>query len=169
MKKNRFVGRGARFFLAVTFITATLFSCKESDGDLVKPITITDVILKNQQFSILRDIMLVAKMGDSMRTENYTIFAPNNAAFEKSRIFSSAVITSKGPDSARIFIQNHIVKGRVGFSDLKVQNYPTASLKSVSVTKTDSTFFVNGSEITRVDVKADNGLIHIIDKVITIK
>ncbi|NIJ51347.1 fasciclin domain-containing protein [Dyadobacter arcticus] len=166
MKKNRFVGRFATFFLTVALLSSAVYSCKEKNEDIVKPITITDIILQNEQFSMLRDIMLYAGMSDAMRTENYTLFAPNNNAFGKANIFNSSAITSLPKDSARLFIQNHIVKKSFPYIDLKVGNQESVNRKKLTITKVDSLININKSEILIKDVKAANGLIHVIDSLL---
>ncbi|TLV00585.1 fasciclin domain-containing protein [Dyadobacter luticola] len=166
MKKNRFVGRFATFFLIAGLFSVIAFSCKENDDDLVKPITITDIILTNEQFSILRDIMLTAEMTDALRSQNFTLFAPNNAAFGKANIFAASVITGPGKDSARIFLQNHIIKKTMSYADLmKSTSELTITQKTLNITKVDSTVAINKSDIVIRDVNAANGLIQVIDSV----
>ena len=166
MKKNRFVTRCATFFLVVTSFSVAVFSCTEKDADKVKPETITDIILKDTQFSILRDIVLYAQMSDALRTENLTVFAPDNAAFGKANVFSSSVITSLPVDSAISFINSHIIKSSLPYNELKVGNQPAVSRNNISITKIDSTVYVNNSEIVIGDVNADNGIIHVIDSLL---
>jgi uncharacterized surface protein with fasciclin (FAS1) repeats len=95
MKKNRFAGRCVRFFLGVVVFSTAVFSCKESKEDLLKPKTITDVIIENEQFSILEEIVRYADMRDALRTDEITLFAPDNNAFGKANIFSSSNYTDK--------------------------------------------------------------------------
>ena len=166
MKKNRFLRLGALFFLTAGLFSFVLTSCKESEEDKVKPVTITDIILKNNDFSMLRDIMLYAEMSDAMRTENYTLFAPDNDAFEKANIFSSSVITSLPKDSARYFLQNHIMKTRKNYDDLEVGSQVALNNKKLTITKVDSVVIINKSEIVIEDVNAANGVIHVIDSVL---
>jgi uncharacterized surface protein with fasciclin (FAS1) repeats len=165
MKKNRFVGRFATFFLILGMCSIMAYSCKEKDEDIVKPITITDIILKNEQFSILREIMMYAQMGDAMRTENYTLFAPDNAAFGKADVFSSSVITTS-PASARSFLQNHIIKTTLPSAELKVGTRDAINLKKLTIAKVDSVITINKSKIRIPDVNASNGLIHVIDSLL---
>ena len=165
MKKNRFVGRWATFFLIATLVSATVFSCKEDKDDLVKPKTIADVILENGQFSILKDIMIRAKMTDALRTDNLTVFAPDNNAFGKANIFSSSVIPD---DSVKYFLQNHIIKDRIEAADLKLGNHPALNKANLVITKTDSVVAVNKSDVVIPNVNADNGVIHVIDSVVVV-
>ncbi|MCE7061768.1 fasciclin domain-containing protein [Dyadobacter sp. CY343] len=165
MKKNRFVGRWATFFLIATLFSATVISCKENSEDRVKPKTIADVILENGQFSILKDIMVRARMTDALRTDNITLFAPDNNAFGRANIFSSSVIPD---DSVKYFLQNHIIKNRTEAAELKLGNHPALNKANLVVTKTDSIVAVNKSDVVIPNVNADNGVIHVIDSVLVI-
>ncbi|WP_215237050.1 fasciclin domain-containing protein [Dyadobacter helix] len=169
MKKNSFVWRYGAFFLS-TLIALSLFSsCSDKDADLVKPKTITDVILQNNDFTIFREIVASSKMSDALRTENLTLFAPNDAAFRRSGITSASVITSLPGDSAQSFILYHLHKGRVEYSALKAGNLEALNGQNLVLSKRDSTIVVNKADIILKDVNADNGIIHVIDRVLTAK
>ncbi|WP_031528716.1 fasciclin domain-containing protein [Dyadobacter crusticola] len=165
MKKNRFIGRCASFFLIAAAISATVLSCKEDSKDLVKPKTVTDVILENDQFSLLRDIMIQAQMSDALRTENLTVFAPDNNAFSRANI-SATTITNMPKDSAMLFLKNHILQKKTNLSDLKAGEQPTLNRVKVNITKVDSIVSINKSDIVIPNVNADNGVIHVIDSVL---
>jgi uncharacterized surface protein with fasciclin (FAS1) repeats len=166
MKKNRFVGRCATFFLAAGLFSTIVFSCKEDAEDKVKPKTITDIILQNDEFSILREIMDTADMRDAFRTENYTLFAPDNEAFGKANIFSAQVITGKGKKSAEAFLQSHIIKTSVFYDDFKAGDLEAVSKSKLTVEKKDSVVSINKSEIVKRNVNADNGIMQVIDSVL---
>jgi uncharacterized surface protein with fasciclin (FAS1) repeats len=165
MKKNRFAGRCVRFFLGVVVFSTAVFSCKESREDLLKPKTITDVIIENDQFSILREIVTYAKMGDALRTDNLTLFAPDNNAFGKANIFSSSKYTNE--DSAKIFLKNHIIeKEIIDYDNLKAGVKKSLNKKDLIITKIDSVVAINKSDIVKRNVNAANGIIHVIDSLV---
>jgi uncharacterized surface protein with fasciclin (FAS1) repeats len=166
MKKNRFAGRCVTFFLSVVLLSAAVFSCKEDSEDRIKPKTITDVINANDQFSILREIVLYSEMSDALRGDNLTFFAPDNNAFGKANIFSSSVITTTKA-SAKLFVQNHIIPKKViTYANLKVGIEKSINNKDLSITKTDSIVAINKSDIVIKDVNAANGIIHVIDSLV---
>ena len=166
MKKNRFIGLAGTFFLLITLVSGIIVSCKEKDEDIVKPKTITDIILENDQFSILREIVFYTKMTDALRTDELTFFAPSNDAFGKANIFSASVITSMPVDSARLFINSHIIgKKKLDFEKLTAGRQESLSGDTLTITKIDSSVAINKSDIVIKDVKADNGIIHVIDSV----
>lgn len=166
MKKNRFGGRWATFFLAAGLFSTILISCKEDEADKVGQKAVTDIIRENPEFSILKEIVDGAKKGDAFRTQNATFFLPSNAAFNKAKIFSASEITSL-PDSIidiDIFLDQHVLNGQMSYGDLKPGKYDVVgkSLK-LEVVKKDTSFTVNGSEIARRNVNAANGIIQVLD------
>lgn len=165
MKKINFIGRYTAFFLIVALFCGIITSCKEKDEDIVKPETITDVILHNAEFSTLREIILANDLSDALRTENITLFAPNDAAFRLSDI-TSAKVNAMPKDSARDFVFKHILKQNLTYETLKAQKYSTlVEGDSITITQSkDAPFRLNklASVITK-NVNADNGMIHVID------
>lgn len=166
MKKIDFVSRYRAFFLIAVLFSGVISSCSESDKDIVKPKTITDVIFENEQFSILKEIIVSTKMGDALRTDELTVFAPNNAAFLRSGVTASS-ITSQTPDSAMSFLEYHMLGKRYEFSGLRTGKNEAINKKYLVILKTaDSTITVNDALITLKDINAANGVIHIIDHVL---
>lgn len=165
MKKNRFGGRWATFFLAAGLFSTILISCKEDADDVVGQRTVTDIVNENPEFSILKEIMREAKKGDAFRTQNATFFLPSNAAFNKASISSASEITSKTDSiDIDIFLNQHVLNGQVSYGDLKPGKYDAIhkSLK-LEIAKKDTSFTVNGSEIARRNVNAANGIIQVLD------
>ncbi|MCE7067842.1 fasciclin domain-containing protein [Dyadobacter sp. CY326] len=167
MKKNRFVGRCLTFFLLVLLPSGLIISCKEDEDDIVKGKTITEVIIENDRFSILEEVILHAKMGDALRTGDVTFFAPDNAAFGKANIFDSKGFIALPADSAKKFLQNHIIpKKRIEYAQFVAGKEKSLTGKEITFTKTDSVIIVNQNNIIVPNIGAANGVIHIIDSLI---
>ncbi|SEJ63586.1 Uncaracterized surface protein containing fasciclin (FAS1) repeats [Dyadobacter koreensis] len=169
MKKINFIGRYVAFFLSVTVFTSIVTSCKENDDDIVKPKTITDVIMQNDEFSILREIILDNNLSDEFRTENLTLFAPNNAAFINSSV--TAAMVNALPDSlARKFVFKHSLKGKIRYEELKEQTYDgyiagdSLIVKKASISDTSLT--INGATVSTKNINADNGIIQVVSRVL---
>jgi len=163
MKKNRFGGRWATFFLAAGLFSTILISCKENGDDVVGQRTVTDIINENPEFSILKEIMDKAAKRDAFRSQNATFFLPSNAAFNKAGIFSASEITVN-PDSISINLNKYVIGNQVLYGDLKAGKYD-ALIKNqkIEIAKKDTSFTVNGSEIARRNVIAANGIVHVLD------
>lgn len=162
MKKNRFGGRWATFFLAAGLFSTILISCKEKDEDVVKRKAMTDVILENPEFSMLKDIMDRAGQSDAFRSQNQTLLAPSNAAFNKANIFSSSVISD---NDALAFLNNHTIKSIKKYSDFTAGSLATAGTLKLDVVKKDTVVTFNGAKISRKDIETNNGYIQVLDSV----
>jgi uncharacterized surface protein with fasciclin (FAS1) repeats len=164
MKKNRFGGSWATFFLAVGLFSTILISCKEDEADKVGQRTVTDIINENPEFSILKEIVVHVGKQDAFRTQDATFFLPSDAAFNKANIASAAMITRMPNDSIQDFLNSHVLKGLVSYGDLKPGKYDAVYKKlKLEIAKKDTSFTVNGSEIARRNVNAANGIIQVLD------
>jgi uncharacterized surface protein with fasciclin (FAS1) repeats len=171
MKKINFIGRYTAFFLIITLFSGIIISCKENEEDIVKPQTITDVILHNNEFSTLREIILANDLSDALRTENLTLFAPNDAAFIASGITSAmvnAMDKDKDKDSARAFVFKHLIGERLLYDNLETKTYQGfVKGDSVIITKpaSSTTLLLNSTaNIITKNVNADNGIIQVVNK-----
>lgn len=170
MKKINFIGRYTAIFLSVLLLGTAITSCKEDDKDVVKPKTITDVILTNSQFSILKEVIIKGDLTDEFRSENITIFAPSDAAFKLSNITSAMVTADR--DSARAFVYRHVLKDKLTYDQIKkdkLGNNLTFDGKGVINIKksptADSLLIINGAAtIVTKNVNADNGMIQVVNQ-----
>jgi uncharacterized surface protein with fasciclin (FAS1) repeats len=175
MKKNSFIGRYRSFFLFAALLSGTMLSCKEKDSDIPKPDSVADIILRNEDFSIFREIVQYAKMSDGLRSSNITLFLPNNAAFRSSNITSSGAFTSQPIDSAVAFVNKHVLadKKRAYF----YKDLPKGEQKSVNgfainiapASAIDTTLRINQAIVILKNVNAANGVIHVVDRTLTLK
>ncbi|MCF2445584.1 fasciclin domain-containing protein [Dyadobacter sp. CY345] len=169
MKKINFIGRYMAIFLSVIVFTSIVTSCKENDDDIVKPKTITDVIMQNDEFSILREIILDNGLGDAFRTENVTFFAPNNAAFINSQV--TAAMVNALPDTlARKFVFKHTLKGKIKYEELVAKTYSSYIEGDSIIVKTasasDPALLINGASVSTKNLNADNGIIQVVSRVL---
>ena len=165
MKKNRFGGRWATFFLAAGLFSTILISCKENSDDIVKNKAVTDIIRENSEFSRLKEIVDLAGESDALRSQDATFFLPDNSAFEKANIPRSFV-SSINDTLAREFLKSFVIKSIYNVdSNLPTDSVKTVSGKKVKFVKQDSVVNVNNAEITKKNVAAANGLIQVINSV----
>ena len=172
MKKNSFIGSYVTLFLLSALTGSSIFSCKEKNKDVIKPKTITDIILENNDFTILREIIKGTGMTDALRSQEFTLFAPNDAAFRSSNITNASVITSLPKDSALSFVKYHILAKRTEYKDLQKGPLKMLNGKTVLVSKTgssDSITVIGRAYVILKNLNADNGVIHVIDRTLTVK
>lgn len=165
MKKYHRVGLSALISVAVLLIPS-LLSCVESQNSLVKPKSITEVIFEHPQFSILKDIIESTNMADSLKADPITLFAPSNEAFEKANIISSAAILSLPLDSAKSFLQNHILMRKIQYSRFVTGQLKAHGGANLTITKVGTDITVNRSAIILPNINARNGVVHVIDSLL---
>lgn len=115
------------------------------------------------------ELMTYAKIDMRLKLPgNMTLFAPSDSAFEK--LGSSEIASLKKPeniDKLNALLTYHIVNGKMDEKRLKGQvNAPNASQGDVlTIDGTGSDIKVGTGEITRGDIAASNGILHIINTV----
>ena len=119
------------------------------------------------QFSTL--VSLIKKAGLvgtlSGRTK-YTVFAPTNAAFAK---VPKSTLDALAKDKAKLksVLLYHVVKGKVPASKVvTLDSAKTVNGASVEIDVRDGKVFVNDARVTKPDIKARNGIIHQINRVL---
>lgn len=100
---------------------------------------------------------------------NRTLFAPSDAAFEAFGADELAAL-SADPEAARALINYHIVEGVVASADLPgLVGSTVQTLNGLPITFSSNGDLVilNGvSTVATADLQADNGLVHIIDRIL---
>jgi transforming growth factor-beta-induced protein len=99
-------------------------------------------------------------------TGPFTVFAPNNAAFS-TFTGSSGAPTGNALTEALLY---HVIPGSVASSSFADNSFVQTLQKNITmiVNVKSSGVFVNGVRLVNVDIPATNGVIHIIDKVLTV-
>jgi hypothetical protein len=93
-----------------------------------------------------------------------TVFAPNNAAFQD---ISSAVSNLTSEEAAAI-LQYHVINGTVAYSStLANGNVPTLDGGSVVITIIEGEVFVNCARVITADILLANGVLHVLDSVLS--
>lgn len=94
----------------------------------------------------------------------FTVFAPNDSAFAHSRSLDK--LSGDKTKLANI-LKYHVVKGNYSAADLQnKRSLTTLEGESVMLNAKDGKVIVDGAIVTEADVKASNGVIHVIDAVL---
>jgi uncharacterized surface protein with fasciclin (FAS1) repeats len=129
--------------------------------------TIVGVASGDARFSTLVKLVKSAGLAGTLSKGSYTVFAPTNAAFAK---VPKATLAALGRDKAKLkaVLLYHVVQGRVPASKVvTLKSAKTLNGASVKVAVKGKSVFLNGStKVTRTDVEASNGIIHVIDKML---
>ncbi len=160
-----------RLFLASLALTASVFlsSCKKDEP--VATNTVTDVVLKDPQFTYLRAAVVKAGLSDALRTGTLTVFAPTDDAFKASGFPTIASVEALPAATLAAVLQYHVLNTKVLSTAIAVgNNQPVTTLNAAAgplyITKTSTGISVNGKNVTTADVAVDNGVIHVINGVL---
>lgn len=130
--------------------------------------TIVQTAVENGNFKTLCSLLAAANLVETLNgTGPFTVFAPTDAAFAK---LSPETLASlkQDPKALAAILTYHVVPGNVASAEVvKVKELRTAQGQPIVITvKEGKVMLNNGSTVTAVDVKASNGVIHVIDTVI---
>ena len=165
--------------LSLFVATSLLFTSCSSDDE--NPVTvdntITGIASKTPDFSILVQALVKADLATTLQgSDNYTVFAPTNAAFTAFLATTPYTTIDQVPTAAlKEILLNHVLVGTSKSTDLTTTYVKTLAKGSASATNNLSMFVntaggtvkLNGvATVTTADVLASNGVIHIVDKVI---
>jgi transforming growth factor-beta-induced protein len=151
-----------------------LTACNDEDETpVMESKNIVEVAADAGNFSILIEAAQKAGLAEFLSTENnLTVFAPTDAAFAAllSDLGLSSLDDVPVADLTQI-LTYHVIGAKVMSTDLSTGYVPTlASFDSNSVSMyvtIGNTVSINGSvSVTTADVEAENGVIHVVDKVI---
>lgn len=193
MKKN-FPALLKQIMLSAAFL-GLLTACNKdvSDPVPVEPpapatnVTIADLLNTDASYSLLKTAInrvpgLLAMLSD--KDAVYTVFAPDDAAFQRSGI-NAAVINALPADQIAAIMQYHIVGGQKITSAMITTNFPNVQLPtqlvlappsvqlppgmrmSVFPYRNGNMAWVNNIPLTGVDIQAANGVIHKVAAIIT--
>jgi transforming growth factor-beta-induced protein len=96
----------------------------------------------------------------------FTVFAPTDAAFAK---VPKATLDALAKDKAKLraVLLNHVVPGRLGAATVtKRAQLRTLNGTNLRIKTAGRTVRVGSARVTRVDVGATNGVIHVVDSVL---
>ena len=98
----------------------------------------------------------------------FTVFAPPNSAFDALPAGTVASLVQPANKAQLTSILTyHVVPGRLMAADLRDgQTLTTVNGATLTVRKTGNTVMVGGATVTQADVRASNGVAHVINKVL---
>ncbi|MGZ4279082.1 MAG: fasciclin domain-containing protein [Solirubrobacteraceae bacterium] len=118
-------------------------------------------------FTTLVSLVKQAGLAETLSgTGPYTVFAPTDAAFKK---VPKKTLTALGKDKAKLkaVLLYHVASGRlVAKRVVKRSSIKTLNGKRVQIRVRGQNVFVNRSKVVTADVRASNGIIHVINRVL---
>ena len=127
---------------------------------------IVDTAVSAGQFNTLATALKAAGLVDTLKGPGpFTVFAPTDAAFAKiPKADRDALLANKAKLTA--VLTYHVVAGKVMAKDVKAGTVKTVEGRSFMVKLDAGKVMVDKAMVTKTDIAADNGVIHVIDTVI---
>ena len=130
---------------------------------------IVDVAAKNGSFNTLVAAVKAAGLVDTLKGEGpFTVFAPTDDAFAKLPDGTvDMLLMPENKDKLVSVLTYHVVPGKVMAADVvKLDKATTVQGQDVMIKTMGDKVMVNDANVIATDVKAKNGVIHVIDTVI---
>jgi uncharacterized surface protein with fasciclin (FAS1) repeats len=128
--------------------------------------TIVDVASGNKHFSTLVMLLKKADLVSTLQdTGPYTVFAPTNKAFAalpKKEL--DALLTN--PEKLKAILLYHVVSGNMMSAQIKPGMVKTINGSDIDIVVKHGKVMVNNARVTKADLSASNGVIHVINKVL---
>ena len=128
---------------------------------------IVDTAVAAGDFNTLVTAVKAAGLVETLKGEGpFTVFAPTDAAFAKVPTDTLNALLADKAALANV-LTYHVVAGNVMAANVvKLTSAVTVQGQAVSITVKDDKVYVDGAQVTATDIKASNGVIHVIDAVI---
>lgn len=142
------------------------------DEESTTLLNIVDTAVAAETFTTLVAALQATELDTVLadETKTYTVFAPTDSAFEKLGEDTINMLLGDTPTLSDILLY-HVVPDLAVSSDaatdLAGSMVDMANGDKVAVTVDNGTLFINMSEVIVTDVQASNGVIHVIDTVLT--
>jgi len=129
---------------------------------------IVDIISSDPSLSTLLQALETTDLIDFLSGSGpLTVFAPNDAAFAKlSPNTLEDLLKPENKEKLVEILKFHIVPGKINSSNLKTMKLKASNGKPLDIRVNGNGVSVNNAKVTKTDIDAANGTIHIIDTVL---
>lgn len=128
---------------------------------------IIETATNNGSFNTLVAAIEAAGLVDTLNSDGpFTVFAPTDEAFNQLPAGTVDALLQDIPKLKKI-LTYHVVSGKVLAADVvKLNSAKTVEGSEVTIDTSNGGVKINDATVAAADVNADNGVIHVIDKVL---
>jgi uncharacterized surface protein with fasciclin (FAS1) repeats len=148
-----------------------VFSALSDPVNVTPPANVWEVIVNSDVHNTLETAVLLAELNGALQGQGpFTVFAPTDAAFNA---LPDGVLASLLADPAGALtniLKYHVVSGVAATSSSLTNGQVIPTLlagKNVTVRIEGSDIFINDSKVIVADITTANGIVHVIDAVLT--
>ena len=160
---------------ALFLLVSIFYSCSNNDDDtIIKTNTIVDVAVNNNLSSLVAAVTKAELATTLSGPGPFTVLAPTNEAF--SSFLEEKGFTSLDEVPKELLTQillNHVIDGSLkstdlstGYANTKATSDASESPMSIYINTDGGVTFNGTSQVSIPNVSADNGTVHVVDKVV---
>ena len=135
-----------------------------------KTVDIVDTAVAAGSFKTLAAALTAAGLVETLKGPGpFTVFAPTDEAFAKlPKGTLEDLLKPENKAKLAAILTYHVVAGKVSGADVvKLKSAKTVNGKDVTIAVTGADVTLNGTtKVTKTDIAASNGIIHVIDSVL---
>ena len=149
-----------KFILSLLLVGASLSA---------KADNIVNVASNAGNFNTLLKAAVEAGLANTLSEDGpFTVFAPTDSAFEKlpDEVIIS-LLKNENKDKLVSILKFHVIAGIYPSDKLPLLPLKTLNGQDVNFKVDDGDIFINGAKVLKANIKASNGIIHVIDGVLT--
>ena len=145
-------------YFVITALSLAAFSAQAKD--------LVDTAIDAGQFKTLAAALDKAGLVSTLKGKGpFTVFAPTDAAFAKvPKADLDALLADKAKLTA--VLTYHVVPGSVMAKDVKSGRVKTVQGSELTLAASGGGVMVDSAQVVKADIVADNGVIHVIDRVV---
>jgi uncharacterized surface protein with fasciclin (FAS1) repeats len=167
---TRIVFQGVHMKTMLTFTSLALVGMlAAAPARAQQPKNIVDTAVAAGSFTTLAKALTAADLVGTLQGSGpFTVFAPTDAAFAKLPAGTlENLLKPENKDKLRRILTYHVVSGDVRAADVvKLQSAKAVSGDTLTIKVKDGKVHVDAANVTKTDIQASNGVIHVIDTVI---
>ena len=130
---------------------------------------IVDTAIKAGSFNTLVAAVQAAGLVETLKSKGpFTVFAPTDEAFSQlDKATLESLLKPENKDQLVAILTYHVVAGKVMSTDITDNMQPsTVNGSTINIKLSDGKVMINDATVITADVDTDNGVIHVIDKVL---
>jgi uncharacterized surface protein with fasciclin (FAS1) repeats len=166
--------RAARWWFPITTLMVLvgltgLSLAQEKKPEQPKPKDIVEVAKNTADLKTLSKLLESAGLVETLKGKGpYTVFAPTDEAFAKLGKRLEELQKPENKAELQRILKNHVLEGRHAAADIKkMKSAKTLAGEQVMITVKDDVVMVDKAKVTKADTEASNGLIQVVDTVLT--
>jgi uncharacterized surface protein with fasciclin (FAS1) repeats len=150
---------------SILVLSASLFA---ADQSMAKK-DIVDTAVAAGQFNTLAKALQAAGLVDTLKGKGpFTVFSPTDEAFAKLPAGTiDELLKPENKEKLVSILTYHVVSGAVSSKKVAtMKSAKTVNGKDVSISAEGGSVKINDAKVIKADIKASNGVIHVIDSVL---